>query len=63
MEQVLWTKKDVARFLGRSVSSIDHDVSARKIPYLKVARQVRFDPDEVREWLSGFSVKPVGEKP
>ena len=60
MEQALWTKKDVARFLGRSLSSIDHAVSARKIPYLKVLRHVRFDPAEVRAWLEGMAVKPIG---
>ena len=60
MEEALWTKKDVARFLGRSLSSIDHAVSARKIPYLKILRHVRFDPQEVRAWLEGMSVKPIG---
>ena len=59
MEQVLWTKKDVARFLGRSLSSIDHAVSARKIPYLKVLRHVRFDPAEVKAWVGQMSVKPI----
>ena len=60
MEQALWTKKDVARFLGRSLSSIDHAVSARKIPYLKVLRHVRFDPAEVRAWVEQMSVNPIG---
>jgi excisionase family DNA binding protein len=60
MEQALWTKKDVARFLGRSLSSIDHAVSARKIPYLKVLRHVRFDPAEVKAWIEQMSVKPIG---
>ena len=60
MEQVLWTKKDVARFLGRSISSIDHAVSARKIPYIKVLHHVRFDPAEVWAWLEQMSVKPIG---
>ena len=62
MDQVLWTKKDVAQFLRRSVSSVDHAVSARKIPYLKVSRHVRFDPDEVRAWLAQMSVKPLGSE-
>ncbi len=60
MEQALWTKKDVARFLGRSISSIDHAVSARTIPYLKVLRHVRFDPAEVKAWVERMSVKPIG---
>jgi excisionase family DNA binding protein len=62
MDRELWTKKDVARFLQRSVSSIDHAVASRKIPYLKVSRHVRFDPDEVRAWLSQMSVKPIGNE-
>ncbi len=61
MDGVLWTKKDVARFLGRSISSIDHAVTSRKIPYLKVLRHVRFDPEEVRAWVEKMSVKPIGE--
>jgi excisionase family DNA binding protein len=60
MDQVLWTKKDVARFLQRSVSSIDHAVASRKIPYLKVSRHVRFDPETVRAWVAQMSVKPIG---
>jgi len=62
MDQELWTKKDVARFLRRSVSSIDHAVCSRKIPYLKVSRHVRFDPQEVRAWLAQMSVKPIGNE-
>jgi hypothetical protein len=46
MDQELWTKKDVARFLRRSVSSIDHAVSSRKIPYLKVSRHVAYSAEK-----------------
>lgn len=60
MEQELWTKKDVARYLGRSISSIDHAVSSRKIPYLKVMGHVRFYPEEVRQWVAQMAVKPIG---
>jgi hypothetical protein len=62
MDEVLWTKKDVAKFLRRSISSIDHAVCSRKIPYLKVSRHVRFNPEEVRAWVAGLSVRPIGEK-
>jgi hypothetical protein len=61
MQQALWTKKDVALFLGRSISAIDHDVSARKIPYLKVSRHVRFDPAVIHAWVDTLSVKPIGQ--
>jgi hypothetical protein len=63
MDQELWTKKDVARFLRRSLSSIDHAVCSRKIPYLKVSRHVRFDPQVVRAWVEKMSVEPIGSKP
>ena len=62
MDQELWTKKDVARFLQRSISSVDHAVSARKIPYLKISRHVRFDPEVVRAWIDKMSVKPIGNE-
>ena len=62
MEQQLWTKRDVARFLGRSISSVDHAVSARKIPYLKISRHVRFDPVEVRAWLAKMAIAPLGSE-
>ena len=62
MDQELWTKKDVARFLRRSLSSIDHAVCARKIPYLKVMHHVRFDPQEVRAWVERMSVKAIGSE-
>ena len=59
MDQELWTKKDVALFLRRSISSVDHAVSARQIPYLKISRHVRFDPAEVRAWLAKMAITPL----
>lgn len=60
MDRELWTKKDVARFLGRSISSVDHAVSTRTIPFFKISRHVRFDPDEIHIWVNSMAVAPLG---
>ena len=62
MERELWTKKDVAQYLGRSVSSVDHAVSARTIPYFKISRHVRFDPVAIRDWVEQMAIAPIGSE-
>jgi len=37
--------------LGTSTRHIRRLIAERRIPYLKVGKLVRFDPDEINEWL------------
>jgi excisionase family DNA binding protein len=41
----------VALQLGTSVRHIRRLVAEKRIPFLKVGHLVRFDPEEVAEWL------------
>lgn len=56
--------EEVARRLGTTVRHIRRLVFERRIPYVKVGRLVRFDPDDMREWLEPQKVEvrvdPVG---
>lgn len=45
-----FTKKELAKFLNISVSLVDKLMS-QKMPYIKIGKSVRFDPDLVVEWL------------
>lgn len=46
--------EQVAARLGTSVRHVRRLVHERKIPYVKVGRLLRFDPDEIERWLDGF---------
>lgn len=52
---VLWTKKDVAKYLQLSVSTIDRKIARGEIPYFKVGRAVRFRPEAIRQMLNRCS--------
>lgn len=47
----LLNKKQLAEYLGLKAYTIDSWVSQRRIPYIKLGKCVRFDPDEIEEWL------------
>lgn len=41
----------LAQRLGITVRHVRRLVAERRVPYYKVGRLVRFDPDEIGEWL------------
>lgn len=44
----LWGEKEAARYLGVSVEFLQADrAKARRIPYVKLGRAVRYDPVDV----------------
>ncbi|HET6873677.1 MAG TPA: helix-turn-helix domain-containing protein [Acidimicrobiales bacterium] len=47
----LLTIDQLAEHLGTSRRHIRRLVDERRIPFLKVGRFIRFDPDEVSQWL------------
>ncbi len=47
----LWTYKDLARFLQVSVDKVRHDVMDRKIPFIKIGASVRFDKNQIANFL------------
>lgn len=42
---------ELAKRLGTSQRHIRRLIADRRIPYVKVGRLVRFDPDEIAAWL------------
>ena len=50
--------QDVATWLGVDVVYVRRLVSERRIPFLKIGKYVRFDPDEVLSWMDGMRVHP-----
>lgn len=44
------TKKELAKFLNISVSLVNK-LMTQKMPYVKIGKSVRFDPNLVVEWI------------
>lgn len=55
----LLTLQETADYLGVSIHTIYKWVQARKIPFLRVGRHIRVDPDELSTWLQSRRV-PAG---
>jgi excisionase family DNA binding protein len=49
----------LAEWLGVEVVYVRRLVSERRIPFVKLGKYVRFDPDEVAGWVDGLRVRPT----
>jgi excisionase family DNA binding protein len=47
----------LADHLGVTPRHVRRLIAERRIPYLKVGRLIRFDPDEIAEWLDSARTK------
>lgn len=54
----LWTPKDLADYLSVKESVIKYWVRNHEIPYIRIGRQVRFDREDILEWISAKSNAP-----
>ncbi|MDA8380390.1 MAG: helix-turn-helix domain-containing protein [Actinomycetota bacterium] len=52
----------LAEHLGTSERHVRRLVAERRIPFLKVGRFVRFDPDEIAGWLERARVPVVARR-
>lgn len=52
MERKYLSPKELSEFTGISIHTIYSWVSQKKIPFIKVGRLVKFEIDEIREWLN-----------
>jgi excisionase family DNA binding protein len=52
----LLTVEGLARFLSVEISFVRRLVVERRMPYFRLGRYVRFDPDEVARWIEGQKV-------
>ena len=57
----LLTIDQLVERLGTSTRHIRRLIAERRIPYLKVGKLVRFDPDEINRWLddSRVALRPL----
>lgn len=51
MDENLLTKIQVAEMLGLSLSTVNRFVREKQLPYIRIGRQVRFSPTEIRIYL------------
>ena len=47
----LWTIEDVADFLKVKTSVVKYWLHTSGIPFLKIGKHYRFDPNDIREWM------------
>jgi excisionase family DNA binding protein len=56
MEDTVMTIPEVARYLKLSKSKVYYMVQQRKIPHIKIGRNVRIRAKDVQSWLEANSV-------
>ena len=56
-----WKFEDVARACCVSVRTVAKWCKGRRIPYMKVGKSVRFNPDAVKSALDKFVVEEVSQ--
>ena len=54
MERTILNKKQLSNYLGMSIGKIDNLIKDDKIGYYKIGKNVRFNMNEINEWLSEF---------
>ena len=56
MTKELLNKKELSNYLGFSVGKIDSEnmMKSNQLPYYKIGKNVRFNVDEVKNWVSTF---------
>ena len=50
-DEDLWDKRRVAKYGGFSIRKIDHLIQSGRLGYVKVGKNVRFIPDDVRNFI------------
>jgi excisionase family DNA binding protein len=56
----LYTREEIAKFIGVSDRTISNMTKSRRIPYMKIGRTIRFNPKRVMEALDLYEVMEVG---
>jgi len=51
--------KELSEYLGLKVTTIYVWISLRKIPYIKLGRLVKFDLEEINEWMLKKHIKTI----
>ena len=51
MAEQLWKIEDVAKFFAVEPSIVKYWLRTTTIPYVKIGKQIRFDPPDIRRWV------------
>jgi len=57
MEKRYYNTKEISEMLGFNAGTIRNWVSQRRIPFTKFGRTVRFNTDDIEEWLKKNKIK------
>lgn len=57
MNQTLMTAEEVAKFINVTPAYIYRLKANRKIPFIKIGGAVRFDQDQIKEWIEQHTVR------
>ena len=49
---------EIASWFGVEVGFVRRLIAERRIPFVKIGKYIRFDPDEIAEWIDGQRVHP-----
>jgi excisionase family DNA binding protein len=58
----LLTPKDLARTLKVSKQAVYAWVEGGKIPFIRIEKCIRFDPEEIKEWLKERRMAAVNSR-
>jgi excisionase family DNA binding protein len=58
----LFNVNEVAEHLGITVQTVRRYMAAKKIPYHKIDRMVRFVPAEIHQWVIKNEAAKIGKK-
>ncbi len=62
LQRRLVTIQEIATYIGLSSHTVYAMVSQRRIPYTKVGRLTKFDPQAIDAWLTKNTVMPVPKR-
>ena len=58
----LWTIEQVADFLQTERSKVRYWVRVAQFPFIRLGRQVRFDPNDVKAWVARHKVESLSSR-
>ena len=59
MQSGLFTRKQIADYIGVSERTISNMMRKRIIPVIKIGKSVRFDPSKVRKALDKYEIEAI----
>jgi excisionase family DNA binding protein len=59
MQSGLFTRKQIADYIGVSERTISNMMRQRRIPVIKIGKSVRFDPTKVRKALDKYEIEAI----